>query len=130
MANNPEQLLYTREHEWAERQPGKVRIGVTAYAVQQLGDVTLVDLPAVGTQLVAGKRFGDIESVKTVSELFAPVSGTVVEVNRELEAHPEWVNESPYERGWLVLVDVGANADFVDTLDAAAYAVYVRGLDH
>jgi glycine cleavage system H protein len=89
--------------------------------VEQLGDVTLVDLPAKGTKLTAGAHFGDIESVKAVSELFAPLSGTVLEVNAELSDHPERVNETPYEKGWMLLIAPDAAGDFDQLLDAAAY---------
>ena len=100
-ANIPDNLRYTKEHEWARAENGVVRVGVTAHAVEQLGDVTLVDLPVVGAEVKAGDRFGDIESVKTVSELFAPVGGEVVEINDGLESKPEAVNEAPYDGdGW------------------------------
>src|SRR5512139_3042488 len=101
MANYPSDLKYTKDHEWARLEGSRVRIGITAFAVEQLGDVTLVDLPEVGEKLKAAAHFGDIESVKAVSELFAPVSGSVVEVNTALHDHPELVNESPYEKGWM-----------------------------
>src|SRR5437868_6413065 len=101
MANYPAELKYTKDHEWARREAQGIRVGITEFAVEQLGDVTLVDLPAKGTKLKAGAHFGDIESVKAVSELFAPLSGTVLEVNTELGDHPEHVNETPYEKGWM-----------------------------
>ena len=93
MSDIPKQLRYTKDHEWARREGDLVRVGITQYAVDQLGDVTLVDLPKAGTELAAAAHFGDIESVKAVSELFAPLSGSVVEVNGELENAPERVNE-------------------------------------
>ena len=128
MANYPNDLKYTKEHEWARREGDLVRVGVTAHAVEQLGDVTLVDLPAVGTAVRANERFGDIESVKTVSELFAPVSGEVVEVNGALESSPEAVNEGPYEGGWMVAIRC-SNAGELDALmDKAAYEAYLGTL--
>ena len=121
MANYPAELKYTKDHEWARREAGGIRVGITEFAVEQLGDVTLVDLPAKGTKLTAGAHFGDIESVKAVSELFAPLSGTVLEVNQELSDHPERVNETPYESGWMLLIAPDTAGDFDQLLDAAAY---------
>jgi glycine cleavage system H protein len=121
MPNYPADLKYTKDHEWARREAQGIRVGITEFAVEQLGDVTLVDLPAVGTKLKAGAHFGDIESVKAVSELFAPLSGTVLEVNAELNDHPERVNEAPYEKGWMLLIAPDAPADYDKLLDAAAY---------
>jgi glycine cleavage system H protein len=121
MANYPADLKFTKDHEWARREPEGIRVGITEFAVEQLGDVTLVDLPAVGAKLKAGAHFGDIESVKAVSELFAPLSGTVLEVNAELNDHPERVNETPYEKGWMLLIAPDAPGDYDKLLDAAAY---------
>src|SRR5512139_1157862 len=104
MSQYPKDLRYTKDHEWARREGAVVRVGITAHAVEQLGEVTLVDLPAPGTKVQAGERFGDIESVKAVSELFSPVSGEVVEINGALEDSPEHVNDGPYEGGWLIAV--------------------------
>jgi glycine cleavage system H protein len=129
MAKFPADLKYTKEHEWARVEAdGLVRVGITQYAVDQLGDVTLVDLPKVGTKIEAHAHFGDIESVKTVSELFAPVSGEVVEVNAELTNRPELVNEGCYDKGWMVLIR--PSGDLSDLMDAAAYESYVASLDH
>lgn len=130
MADCPEDLLYTRQHEWARVEGTRVRVGVTRYAVDQLGDVTLVDLPKVGSQVTAAQRFGDIESVKTVSELFAPLSGTVVEINAELETQAEKVNASPYDQGWLMLVEPSAAEPLQSLMTAAAYRDYLSGLEH
>ncbi len=131
MAQFPNDLRYTKDHEWARREGDLVRVGITAHAVEQLGDVTLVDLPPVGSEVQAGERFGDIESVKTVSELFAPVSGEVVEINGELESSPEQVNEAPYEQGWMVLLKVtDGGGELARLMDAAAYEDYLGTLDH
>jgi glycine cleavage system H protein len=130
MAQYPNDLRYTKDHEWARSDGDLVRVGITSYAVEQLGDVTLVDLPPVGSEVRAGERFGDIESVKTVSELFSPVSGIVVEVNDGLETSPEAVNDSPYDGGWLVVVRANDAADLGALLDAAAYESYLGTLDH
>ena len=131
MANYPADLKYTKDHEWAKREAaGGVRVGITEFAVEQLGDVTLVDLPAVGTKLKAGGHFGDIESVKAVSELFAPVSGTVLEVNGALNDHPELVNDSPYDKGWMVLIAPDDPKQVDSLLDLAAYQSLLSSLDH
>jgi glycine cleavage system H protein len=128
MANNPVELKYTKDHEWARVEGDLVRIGITAYAVEQLGDVTLVDLPKRGTMIDAAAHFGDIESVKAVSELFAPVTGEVVAVNEKLANQPELVNESPYTDGWMVLIRPANQAELQKLLDAAAYDTYLGSL--
>ena len=129
MAQYPTDLRYTKDHEWARIEGDLVRIGVTAYAVEQLGDVTLVELPGVSTEVEAHGKFGDIESVKTVSELFAPVGGEVVEVNAALEDSPELVNESPYDKGWMIVVRVGNAAELDELMDAAEYEAFLGTLD-
>jgi glycine cleavage system H protein len=130
MAQYPNDLKYTKDHEWARVEAGgKVRIGVTAYAVEQLGDVTLIDLPSVGDDVNAHDRFGDIESVKTVSELFAPISGTVVEVNGALEDEPELVNDSPYDKGWMVVLEASSLDELDSLMDAAEYEAHLGALD-
>ena len=104
-ANAPDDLLYTREHEWLRREgDGEAVVGITAYAQDQLGDVVYLDLPDVGARLTAGERFGEIESVKTVSDLYAPVDGEVLEVNAALTDRPELVNQQPYGEGWILRV--------------------------
>jgi glycine cleavage system H protein len=128
MANNPAELKYTKDHEWARVEGELVRIGITAYAVEQLGDVTLVDLPKRGTKIEAAAHFGDIESVKAVSELFAPVTGEVVAVNEKLANQPELVNESPYTDGWMLLIRPANDAELQKLLDAAAYDSYLGSL--
>ena len=130
MAQYPNDLKYTKDHEWARVEAGgKVRIGVTAYAVEQLGDVTLIDLPSVGDDVNAHDRFGDIESVKTVSELFAPISGTIVEVNGALEDEPELVNDSPYDKGWMVVLEASSLDELDSLMDAAEYEAHLGSLD-
>jgi glycine cleavage system H protein len=130
MADYPKDLKYTKEHEWARVEGNLVRVGITGYAVDQLGDVTLVDLKKPGTTLKAHERFGDVESVKTVSELFAPVGGEIVEVNGVLENSPETVNEGPYEKGWMVVIKVADPSELTGLMDAAAYTDYLGTLDH
>jgi glycine cleavage system H protein len=125
----PAELRYTKDHEWARIEGDIVRVGVTSYAVDPLGDVTLVDLPDVGTNVTAHDRFGEIESVKTVSELFSPVSGEITAVNEELEGNPEQVNEAPYGAGWLVDIKVSDPAELEALMDANAYADYIGKLE-
>jgi glycine cleavage system H protein len=131
MADYPSDLKYTKDHEWARAESGGlVRVGVTAFAVEQLGDVTLIDLPKVGAKVGAGERFGDIESVKTVSELFAPVSGEVVQINGALEDRPELVNEQPYGEGWMVVIKVGNAGELDALMSTADYQQHLGSLDH
>ncbi len=125
----PSDLKYTKDHEWARQEDGLVRVGVTAYAVQQLGDVTLIDLPPVGSDVQAQERFGDIESVKTVSELFAPIGGEIVEINTELESSPELVNEGPYDRGWMILIRPSDPGELNRLMDPPAYEDFVGSLE-
>jgi glycine cleavage system H protein len=126
----PKDLKYTKDHEWARLEGNLVRVGITGYAVDQLGDVTLVDLKKPGTQLKSHERFGDVESVKTVSELFAPISGEIVEVNGALEGSPETVNEGPYDKGWMVVIKPANPGELDGLMDAAAYTDYLGTLDH
>ena len=130
MASYPTELKYTKDHEWArDMGDGVIRVGVTTYAVEQLGDVTLIDLPDVGTAVSAHDHFGDIESVKTVSELFAPVSGEVTEVNGELEDSPELVNDAPYEGGWMIAIKMSDPSELASLMDADAYEAHIGSLD-
>lgn len=121
MAQNPKDLRYTNSHEWARKEGALIRVGITTHAVEALGDITLVDLVAVGTKVAAHARFGDIESVKAVSELFAPVAGEIVERNTTLENAPETVNADTYGTGWMVVIRPSSPAAFEALLDAKAY---------
>ncbi len=103
--NTPKEFKYSEEHEWVKDEDGKYRIGITHFAQSELGDIVFVELPEVGDEVTLNEPFGSVESVKTVSELYAPISGTVVEVNEELEDSPEFVNESPYEQAWMIVVE-------------------------
>jgi glycine cleavage system H protein len=116
----PTDLKYTKDHEWIRLDGGTGTVGITDFAQQQLGDVVYVELPEVGTQLTAGKVFGTIESVKAVSELYAPVSGEVLEINTGLKDHPDNVNSKPHE-SWMVKVKLANAGDAADLLDATAY---------
>ncbi len=129
MADVPADLKYTKDHEWARIDGHRVTVGITQHAVDQLGDVTLVGLDVkVGGALTAGKPFGTVESVKAVSDLFAPVSGTLVEVNASLNSNPERVNESPYDAGWMVVIEVADASALGELLDASAYGAYLGSL--
>src|SRR5699024_8090603 len=101
----PNDLLYSKEHEWILNEGSDVRIGIKEFAQSELGDIVFVELPEVGDTIELDEPFGSVESVKTVSELYAPISGEVVEVNEELEDSPEFVNESPYEKAWMVVIE-------------------------
>ena len=122
----PEDLRYTKEHEWLRVEgDGLVRVGITDYAQDALGDVVYVDVPEQGTQVQASQPLGEVESTKSVSDVYSPVSGTVVERNARLDDNPELVNESPYGDGWMVVVRM-ADADEVDRLlDAASYVAFL-----
>lgn len=122
----PQDLLYTKEHEWVRTEDGVAVVGVTDYAQDQLGDVVYVDLPAVGARVVQFEKMGEIESVKTVSDLYSPVSGEVVEVNDEVRDHPERVNEDPYGAGWLIRVRMDRPDELEQLLVAPDYAAYVE----
>tara|TARA_B100000003_G_C10719112_1_gene286204 strand:+ start:180 stop:557 length:378 start_codon:yes stop_codon:yes gene_type:complete len=102
--NTPNHLFYTKEHEWADFNDNQVIIGITDYAQSQLGDIIFLELPNIGEEIVAGDVFGEIEAVKTVSELFAPITGKIIEINESLDSNPELVNSSPYDDGWLIKV--------------------------
>ncbi|MBK7827805.1 glycine cleavage system protein GcvH [Nannocystis sp.] len=122
----PNNLRYTKDHEWARAEAnGTVTIGITTHAVDQLGDITMVSLPAVGASVTAGERFGDVDSVKAVSELFAPISGTVVAVNEHLNDSPEAVNAEPYGVGWMLKVRPSDPAALGDLLSAEQYIRHV-----
>ncbi|HVP30533.1 MAG TPA: glycine cleavage system protein GcvH [Myxococcota bacterium] len=121
----PDDRRYSREDEWASFEDDQITVGVTDYAQKQLGDVVFVELPAVGTAVEKGEPFGVIESVKAVSDLYAPVSGQVVEVNTDLVDHPELVNEDCYGDGWMLTIAVDDRSDYDALLDAAAYRRHV-----
>jgi glycine cleavage system H protein len=126
MATYPADLRYTREHEWARVDGGRARVGITHFAQDQLGDVVFVELPKVGTRVRQMETFGVVESVKAVSDLFAPLSGEVVEVNQGLVAHPEQVNRDPYGDGWLIVIALAEPAELGNLLSAADYEAYLK----
>jgi len=117
----PDGLRYTKDHEWARKDGAEIVVGITDYAQGELGDVVFVELPAVGRTVAAGESFGTIEAVKTVSELYAPIAGTVTAVNGDLAGEPGLVNASPYEKGWMIRLNPSNAADVDALLDAGAY---------
>lgn len=119
--DTPSNLRYSSDHEWALRTGQTVRIGITDYAQDALGDVVYVDAPAVGTMVAVGATIGEVESTKSVSEIYAPVAGTVVAVNGALADNPGLVNADPYGEGWLCEVEVEGDGGYDDLLDAAGY---------
>lgn len=123
--NFPENLKYTKDHEWIKVEGDTGTIGITEYAQGELGDVVFVELPAVGKSIKAHETFGTIEAVKAVSDLFAPISGEVVEVNTALGDAPETVNKNPYDAGWMVKIRLSNASEISGLLDAAAYKTLI-----
>ena len=123
---------YTKDHEWAKEVDGNYRFGITAFAVDQLGDITLVGLDVqVGDTVSAGDPFGTIESVKTLSDLFAPMSGKVVAINEALEDAPETINDDPWEKGWMIAIEASdAESDQANMMDRDAYVAHVESSEH
>ena len=126
MSDYPEDLKYSTEHEWVRTgNASTVRVGITSYAADELGDIVFVSLPAVGETVEAGDACGELESTKSVSDIFSPVAGVVSGVNSLLEANPETINTDPYGDGWLFELELGDEADLDSLLDADAYAEHV-----
>ena len=129
--NIPVGFKYTKDHEWAKVEGARVTVGITAFAVEQLGDITLVSLDVKeGDELAAGKAFGTIESVKTLSDLFAPVSGKIVAINKDLDGKPELVNEDCYGKAWMVVIEATNPAAVNELLDEKAYEKHVKESAH
>ncbi|HHZ8503440.1 TPA: glycine cleavage system protein GcvH [Morganella morganii] len=123
MSNIPENLKYTEDHEWVRHESGDEYVaGITYYAQELLGDVVFVELPEVGDEITFGEAFGTVESVKAASDLYAPVTGTVIAVNEALEDSPELVNSEPYEGGWMIRIKIADPDEFAGLMDAAKYA--------
>ena len=118
----PENLLYTKEHEWISTKDNTVKVGITDFAQSQLGDIIFLELPEVGDQIIAGESFGEIEAVKTVSELYAPIDGTILEVNEDLEDSPDNINQDCYGTGWIIKVSLEGDLESNDLLDHKAYS--------
>ncbi|KRG12532.1 glycine cleavage system protein GcvH [Lederbergia galactosidilytica] len=120
--NIPKELRYSDEHEWVKEEGERVRIGITEFAQDELGDIVFVELPEVGDEVTANEPFGSVESVKTVSELYSPLSGKVLEVNTELDDNPEFVNESPYEKAWMIVIEPSDKSEMDKLMTAEKYA--------
>ena len=124
--NFPNDVKYTKEHEWIRLEGDVAYVGITDYAQEQLGDIVFVDIQTLGETLAADEVFGTIEVVKTISDLFLPVAGEVLEQNETLEEQPELVNKDPYDKGWLIKIKPAADADFDSLLDAEAYKALIN----
>jgi glycine cleavage system H protein len=124
--NVPNDLLYTEDHEWARQEGNLVTVGITQFAVDQLGDVTQVDLPNEGEALKRHEVFASVESVKAVSDVYAPISGKVVKVNSPLQDSPEYVNEDPYDGGWMVQIEISNPDELSGLMNAAAYEEFLK----
>ncbi|MGE0794672.1 MAG: glycine cleavage system protein GcvH [Acidimicrobiia bacterium] len=122
----PEDLRYTADHEWVRQEGGRLRVGITDYAQDALGDVVFVQVPTVGTEVDAGATVTEVESTKSVSDIYAPVAGSVVEVNDGLADSPQRLNEDPYGEGWIFVLEAGDAAAYEGLLDAAAYRALVE----
>jgi glycine cleavage system H protein len=123
---HPADLRYTAEHEWVRDEGGVVRVGITHFAQEQLGDVVYVDLPPPGTDVEAGQPFGEVESTKSVSDLYAPVSGSVEERNEQLDERPELVNDDPYGQGWMIAIRPAGEVDLGDLMVVDAYRQHIE----
>ncbi|WP_019243827.1 MULTISPECIES: glycine cleavage system protein GcvH [Bacillus] len=126
MAVTPNDLRYSEEHEWVKIEGDKVRIGITDFAQSELGDIVFVELPEVGDSIEADEPFGSVESVKTVSELYAPISGKIVEINEDLNDNPEYVNESAYEKAWMVVIEPSDLSEVEKLMTAEQYAEMIN----
>ena len=125
--NVPDDLQYTKDHEWVRVEGDRVRIGITDYAQDALGDVVFVQVPTIGTTVTAGASFSEVESTKSVSDIYAPISGEVVETNQDLADAPERLNEDPYGEGWLCALSIEDQSELGQLLDAAAYRALTEG---
>ena len=123
----PDDLRYSTDHEWLRTEGRRVRIGITDYAQDALGDIVFIDLPAIGDTVGLGDSISEVESTKSVSDIYAPVAGTVVEVNGELGDAPERLNDDPYGEGWICVIEVTSEDDLPDLLDAAGYRALTEG---
>lgn len=124
--NFPDNLRYTKDHEWVLLEGNTATIGITDFAQSELGDIVYVDIDSMGKEIAAESVFGTVEAVKTVSDLFLPITGTIIEKNAELDAHPELVNQDPYGSGWMVKMTVSDPTDFDALLDSTAYQALVH----
>lgn len=125
--NVPDDLRYSADHEWAKLEEGRVRVGVTDYAQDALGDIVFVQIPELGSRVAKGETFSEVESTKSVSDIYAPVSGTIIEVNSELADSPERLNEDPYGEGWIAVIQLEDASQLEELLDADAYKELTSG---
>ncbi|RKX96540.1 MAG: glycine cleavage system protein GcvH [Spirochaetes bacterium] len=122
----PKDLKYTNEHEWARIEGDIATVGITDYAQESLGDVVYIETPEIGTKVKKGEELGSIESVKAVSDVFSPISGEIVEVNEELADHPEYINQSPYDKGWIVKIKISNPEEADELMDNTKYEKFVK----
>jgi glycine cleavage system H protein len=124
--NIPNDLHYTESHEWAKIDGNTATVGITDYAQHELGDIVYIELPETGRELKKGDVFGSVESVKAVSDLYSPLSGRVIEVNEELSSHPEYINQEPYGRGWIIRIELKDKNETKKLMDAKSYDLFVK----
>ncbi len=125
--NTPEDLRYSSDHEWARRDGNVIRIGITDYAQDALGDVVYLEAPEVGATVAGNDKISEVESTKSVSDIYAPVAGTIVEVNNAVVENPQLLNEDPYGEGWICAIELADGGDFDALLDAAGYLALIEG---
>jgi glycine cleavage system H protein len=126
--NHPRNLKYSKSDEWVRVEDNIAFIGITDYAQDQLGDIVYLELPWDANQSIKGEeKFGDIESVKATSELFSPISGTIIKANEELKEHPELINDDPYDKGWMLQIQLSNASEIASLMDADAYIAYIQG---
>jgi glycine cleavage system H protein len=123
----PSELRYSTDHEWAKVEDGRVRVGITDYAQDALGDVVYVDVPEVGAKVERGESCAEVESTKSVSEIYAPISGTIAEINGDLTDNPQRLNEDPYGEGWMFVIEPTDDAQLGELLDAEGYRALIEG---
>ena len=126
--NIPENLLYTKEHEWAKIEGNQVTVGITDYAQSTLGDITFIELPEVGVEIAQSDTLAAVESIKAASDVYAPLSGKVIKVNQLLKSSPEIINQSPHEDGWLAVIELKDESEKEKLLDHSSYKTYIEGL--
>ena len=126
MLSVPEELLYTKDHEWLNDKEGNVITGITDFAQSQLGDIIFLELPDIGDKIISGEPFGEVEAVKTVSELYGPVDGIVIEVNEDLEDSPEKINQDCYGEGWIIKIKLDETIEKENLLDYKSYAKLIE----
>ena len=122
----PEELKYTDQHEWTRIESDSATIGITDYAQQSLGDIVYVELPEIGTEVKKGEEFGTIESVKAASDTYSPLTGEVTEINEDLQEHPEYINQSPYDKGWIIKIKIKDSSEINDLMNSHQYQEYIK----